>query len=114
VSCVRNAIDFLQEYRQLRHAYNKRFHPLIKSIRADYVNGPTGSVPKPVDETLEAHVREYFVNTFLRALNWRLDKDVEDGLPNLIPEVPITSANTGRTKFLDYLGTEGATNVPFL
>jgi hypothetical protein len=111
---VRNAEDFLQEYRRIRFQYDGLYRNRIEAIRASYSANPAGSIPPSVDNALEAHLREYFVNAFLRALNWRMDVSVEDGLPNLVPEAPIASSLEGTTKFLDYLGTEREGSDPLL
>jgi hypothetical protein len=106
LSRARNAEDFLQEYRRIRFQYDALYRHRIEAIRAAYSDNPGGSVSPSVDNALEAHLREYFVNAFLRALNWRMDVSVEDDLPNLVPEAPIASSLEGTIKFLDYLGTE--------
>ncbi|MEM0235898.1 MAG: hypothetical protein QW628_11315 [Thermofilum sp.] len=54
------------------------------------------------------------MNALLAALNWRLDTPPEDGLPNLIPEVPVRSEERGSIRFLDYLGLERETDAPLL
>jgi len=54
------------------------------------------------------------VNAFLAALNWRLDQNPEDELPNLIPEAPVRSQKSGTIRFLDYLGLERQTDNPLL
>jgi hypothetical protein len=62
---------------------------------------------------LEHHLRIYFVDEVLRALNWSLTgTDAEE--PNLLAEIPIISPETGTTKFMDYLGLETATATPLL
>jgi hypothetical protein len=114
LSRARNAEDFLQEYRQIRFQYDGLYRHRIEAIRASYSDNPSGNVPPLVDNALEAHLREYFVNAFLRALNWRMDASVEAGLPNLVPEAPVVSSLEGTTKFLDYLGTENEETAPLL
>lgn len=114
MSRARNAEDFLKEYRRIRFQYESLYQPRIEAIRASYSDNPGGSVPPSVDNALEAHLREYVVNTFLRALNWRMDVSVEDGLPNLVPEAPIASSLEDTTRFLDYLGTERDGTDPLL
>ena len=114
MSRVRNAEDFLQEYRRIRFQYDDLYLPRIEAIRVSYSDNPAGSTPPSVDNALEAHLREYVVNAFLRSLNWRMDVSVEDGMPNLIPEVPIASSLDETTKFLDYLGTERGGSDPLL
>lgn len=103
---MRNAEDFLQEYRRIRFQYDALYQPRIAAIRASYSDNPGEVIPPSVDNALEAHLREYVINAFLGALNWRMDVSAEDGLPNLIPEAPLASSLEGTTKFLDYLGTE--------
>jgi hypothetical protein len=110
VSRVRNADEFLLEFRRIRKAYEGLF-PLITQIRAKYTGEPEKGV---VDQSLEAHAREYAVNAFLAALNWRLNARPEDGLPSLIPEVPIRSEERGSIRFLDYLGLESHTVNPLM
>jgi hypothetical protein len=67
-----------------------------------------------IREILEAHVREYFINAFLLALNWRISAAPEDGIPNLAVEVRVKSRSNGRMRFIDYLGSDGPTSVPLL
>lgn len=114
MSRVRNSYEFLRRLRGISGAYDQLFRPRIDKIRNQFSRTPLGAVPPDVDESLEAHSRAYFVNGFLAALNWRLDVTPEDGLPNLIPEAPVSSSETGRRRFLDYLGFERGTTRPLL
>lgn len=50
----------------------------------------------------------------MNALNWRLDLTPDEGLPNLIPESPVTSLERGSVRFLDYFGAEGEDYQPLL
>ena len=106
MSRVRNANEFLDRLRKARGDYDSYFREQIKNIRETYSRNPTGKSPPYIDQALEAHVREYFVNTFLNALNWRLGKSPNDDLPNLISESPLASSHRGTTRFLDYLGID--------
>jgi hypothetical protein len=72
LSRARNAEDFLQEYRRIRFQYDAVYRPRIEAIRVSYSDNPAGSTPPSVDNALEAHMREYVINAFLRA-------ELEDG-----------------------------------
>ncbi len=107
---VRNADQFLIEFRNARRNYEQRFRPTIErafvSLAADLGRGD--DIPtKYVDDQLEAHIRTYFVDFLLKALNWRLDN-------NLVPEAAVSSASRGTRRFLDYLGIESNTDRPLL
>ena len=110
MSRVRNASEFLLKFRRIQNDYQKLFAPRIKSIRLEYTDTPS----KYIDSSLEHHVREYVVNAVLAALNWRADRNPQHALPNLIPEAPLQSQQTGRIRRLDYLGLEKDTNTPLL
>lgn len=107
MSRVRNAVEFQQAHRQIRYFYDQLYRRRVETIRAEYARSPARITPTSVDDALEAHVREYVVNSLLGALNWRLNASVEHGLPNLIPEAPVASSTNGTIRFLDYLGVEG-------
>ena len=111
VSLVRNADDFLLRLRQFAGEYERTFEPLISRLRQQY----TGKLEEQlVNDHLEFHARVYFVNAFLAALNWRLDQSPGNGLPNLVPEVPVRSEERRTVRFLDYLGLERDTDRPLL
>jgi hypothetical protein len=114
VSRVRNATEFLRRIRNAREDYLDIYKGQIDETRARFTENPLGQVPPDIDESLEAHLRVYFVNAFLNALNWRLEKSPQDGLPNLIPEAPIASSGEGTIRFLDYLGTESEGGKPLM
>lgn len=117
MSRVRNADESKLRFRAARGDYEWRYRPLIDKVRAQYANypdTPSGRVPPYIDEALEAHCRVYLVNALLNALNWRLDCSLEEGLPNLVPESQIISAERGTRRFLDYLGLERDTRKPLL
>jgi hypothetical protein len=111
MSLVRNADEFLLEYRRIWEKYETLFAPRIAKIRAMYVGESEEGF---LEQCLEAHIRSYVVNALLAALNWRLDQNPEDGLPNLIPEVPVRSTLSGTIRFLDYLGLERNTDNPLM
>lgn len=108
---VRNADEFLLRFRRIFEDYEQLFAPSIAQIRAQYAGKPGEDL---LDYSLEVHAREYIVNSLLAALNWRLDAQPEEGLPNLVPEVPVRSSERGTLRFLDYLGRERQTNNPLL
>ncbi|GIX08261.1 MAG: hypothetical protein KatS3mg115_2664 [Candidatus Poribacteria bacterium] len=111
MSRVRNANEFLLRFRELSGNYERLFAPRIAEVRRRYAGSPQKDL---LDQSLEAHVRAYIVNAFLAALNWRLDARPEDGLPNVIPEVPVRSHGGGTIRFFDYLALEKQTNNPLL
>lgn len=114
MSRVRNAREFSDRLYRAREDYESFYRRQMEEVRAKYADNPTEEAPPEIDESLEAHLRQYFVNAFLNALNWRLDLSPHDGLPNLIPESPIASLNRGTVRFLDYLGAEGENYQPLL
>lgn len=102
MSRVRNADEFLLRFRWIASEYDKTFAPT--RICAQYAG-------KPEEKNyLEIHARTYFVNPFLAALNWRIDRQPTDDLSNLIPEVPVRSEERGSIRFLDYLGFKRSPN----
>ena len=111
MSRVRNADEFLLRFRRISNEYARIFGPALSKLRSQYAGHPDEEV---INEHLEVHARTYFVNAFLAALNWRLDKEPADDLPNLVPELPVRSASTGRIRFLDYFGFERETDRPLL
>ena len=111
MSRVRNATDFRREYRSIHSNYENRFARLIARVRREYVGTPNES---NADNMLEHHVRAYVINAVLAALNWRMDRQPQDDLPNLIPEASGRSQQTGTIRRLDYLGLEKDTNEPLL
>jgi hypothetical protein len=114
VTRVRNAGQFQIQCRAAHRDYENRYGPLIAEVRAKYSNNPIEQVIPAVEELLEAHGRAYLINALLNALNWRLNCTPEQGLPNLVPEAPVTSIHRGTTRFLDYLGLERDTLKPLL
>jgi len=114
VSRVRNATEFLSRLRRTRANYEDRYRGVIAEARAEYSNNPSGKIQSEVDESLEHHLRQYFINGFLNALNWRLEITPDEGLPDLIPEAPIASLTRRSTRFLDYLGADRETRKPLL
>ena len=114
MSRVRNADDFLLQYRKICNKYEQIFGPRLAEVRRIYAATPAGALSAANKENLEAHGRVYLVNSLLAALNWRLDSRPEEGLANLIPEAPIRSEDRGSVRFLDYLGLESETDNPLL
>ena len=111
MSMVRNADDFLLRFCRISDDYERTFGPMLSRIREQYTNEPKKQIIK---DFLEFHARTYFVNAFLAALNWRIDLPPTDGLPNLVPEVPLRSKERGSIRFMDYLGFERETDKPLL
>ncbi|MDA8397969.1 MAG: hypothetical protein M0Z29_09005 [Actinomycetota bacterium] len=110
---VLNADEFLTRFRGIRGEYLTTVRPLLQRMRASLVVEPTaGETQAKVD--LEAHVRVYVVDSFLAALNWRMDVSAADGSLNLMPEMALRSLEKGTTRFLDYLGIERKTGAPLM
>ncbi len=114
MSRSRNAEDFRQKYLKIRSNYEDTYWGQIEKVRAMYEHSEAAVAHSCADELLEAHFREYFVNSFLQALNWRLNISPDEGLPNLIPESPVASVSRGTKRRLDYLGIERETQKPLL
>ena len=113
MSRVPNATEFLRRFRALVAKYGSQFGPRIASLRAKY--DAKSGLAAQTDEALEDHKREYVINGFLAALNWRLGTEPEDGLPpNIVPEVSVRSLANGRSLRMDYLGLEARTNNPLM
>jgi hypothetical protein len=111
MSRVRNADEFLIRFRNISDDYEQIFGPVVSRLRATYVSPPHQPC---FHDRLEIHARTYYVNAFLAALNWRLDKNPTDDLPNLAEEVAVRSTADSSTRFLDYLGFEGNCAKPLL
>jgi hypothetical protein len=112
---VRNAAEFRIRFREYRGRYERLYGKQRSRLSA--IAAPPGTrelIDGQIHEILEAHIREYFINAFLLALNWRTCAAPEDGLPNLAVEVAVRSHSSGRTRFIDYLGSENRTSVPLL
>ena len=108
---VCNATDFLQRFREIQNDYEKIFKKKLTEIRKRFAGTPEEIL---IDQTLEAHSREYLVDALLAALNWRLDKGPAQRSPNLFPEVPVRSEKTKNIRFLDYLGTNRESDKPLM
>lgn len=110
---MRNADDFRQRLNTIRGQYDLVFKPLLDKIRNELSEDKRRRPPE-VDLALEIHKRTYFVNGLLIALNWRLDREPGEGLPNIVPEAAIESAERGTRRYMDYLGFEQQTLRPLL
>src|SRR5260370_34156925 len=67
-------------------------------------NGPAD------DHELEAHVRKYFIDGLLWALNWRLDAGPPNPTALVLVEAQLApEGQDGAVRFLDYLGVERET-----
>lgn len=108
MSRIRNADEFLTRLRALQGEYNRVFSPRLAQVRSQYTGTPEEDV---VGQHLEAHVRAYFINGLLAALNWRLDAAPQEGMPALIPEAPVRSSAKATIRFMDYLGLEADANA---
>jgi hypothetical protein len=114
VNRIANADEFRIAFEQVRRDYDRLFRRQLDTLRARYDGLPPEQRPPDFDEALEHHARCYLINALLAGLNWRLDLRLEDGLPNLFPEIAVRSEASGTRRFLDYLGIERSTNNPLL
>jgi hypothetical protein len=109
VKRVRNASEFEREIFAIRRFYDEEVKPAIIRNRGEYTNIPANNVPKGAKDQvvaqgevlLEAHMRRYYIDAFLKALNWQFESD---SLKNLIQEFPIQSPLKDEIRFLDYFG----------
>jgi hypothetical protein len=108
---VRNAEDFRRHFVKAIGHYDKVYRPRVDTVRAKYLENEIDS--QDVDNLLEAQNREFFIDSLLWALNWRVEIDEESKFPNIIPETQIRSLESNRTRYLDYLGLT-SDNKPLL
>lgn len=90
-----NADEFRDKYISIQPNYNTYYIP---SIEKSCSNFDVSSI----SESLQAHFVEYLINSFLQALNWQLNANVDDKLPDFVRE---TFPNIRQAYGL--LGTEG-------
>lgn len=69
MSRTRNANEFLMALRRISQNYKHHFRQKIEEIRQEYGNNLTGTPPPYVDDSLEAHARQYVINELLQSLN---------------------------------------------
>ncbi|OPX42368.1 hypothetical protein CLHUN_37870 [Ruminiclostridium hungatei] len=110
MSQTRNANEFLEKLRGITGRYIRLYRKKIEDIRVQYAQVNA----RLIDDSLEAHARQYFINELLQALNWRLNYSPTDGMPNMMLEAPIRSDTNGEIKFLDYLGFENGCEKPLM
>jgi hypothetical protein len=111
VKRVRNASQFKKEICAIRCFYDEKVKPLIIKNRAIYTSIPSNIDPKVFEAQaeanfeglLEAHMRRYFIDAFLKALNWQFE---QEDIRNLIQEFPIQSSSEDVVRFLDYFGMD--------
>lgn len=104
-----NATDFQEAVDRAATRFASRRDRWMRDYGPRYADKPQDSIKA----TLEHVVRTDFIDDVLRALNWSLTVEGTQE-PNALAELPITSADSGRTKFIDYLGLERDTGLPLL
>lgn len=121
MSRVRNATEFRKRYDDVLSDYTHRYKPMLDKKRKQYVSQKEDQDPIFVsaeiakhDEVSEWQTRKYFIDGLLLALNWTLDWSLQDGLPNLVPELAVVSSERGTRRFLDYLGLDRDDDKPLL
>jgi hypothetical protein len=105
-----NADDFVIAVNGISDSYKTTFKPQLDILDAAYVSNASPAIL----EVREVHARAYIVNSLLAALNWRMTATESDDLPNLAPEVSVTSQQRGTTRYMDYLGFEAGKERPLL
>ena len=108
----RNADDFLKRYFDAQRHYKNFYRPRIDVARSEYKKKVENNSAN-TDYLLEAQLRQYLIDSLLKALNWRLDSETNYEFPNLVPEAQIQSSQTNNIKRLDYLGLD-SDNKPLL
>lgn len=110
---IANADDFRAAFSSAHVQYEVTFRPQLRQLEEALADG-TLKRTALIDESREIHAREYIVNSFLAALNWRMTSAPTEGLPNLVPETAIASEDRGTRRYMDYLGIEAGTTRPLL
>jgi hypothetical protein len=111
---VRNGEEFKLEYRRIFRRYKESSIEQMVQLRCQYSSTLDNKADMISEkDLLEAHVRRYFIDDLLKALNWQILTD-DESQSQLIPEVPIKSDQKGSIRFLDYLGLEQGTQKPLL
>jgi hypothetical protein len=108
-----NADDFVHRLRAIRSEYEALHRLRIQALRAK-LDAKDALQVAVEDQALEEHRREYVVDGVLEALNWRMGTSRDDGPSNLVPEVSVRSAHTGRSIRMDYLGLDSNTECPLM
>jgi hypothetical protein len=106
------AYQFGEEFSHIRDAYENKYRSQIQRIRNSFSANQAQQSQPLLDECLEYHARVYVINGLFEALNWPIL--CEDDMPSLIPEMPISSLEEGRKRYIDYLGINPSTNKPLL
>ena len=110
----RNATDARQAFRNAAQRFRNTYIQRIANARHFYAAKAGNVVPAEVDVALEAHGRNYLIDSLLSALNWNITSASGAYLENLLPEAPIKSVETEEQRYIDYLGFDGETQVPLL
>lgn len=101
----RNATDAKQEFRHAARNFHRTYLKRIAATRERYAADNQGNiVPEDVRLALEAHGRNYLIDSLLSALNWNITSKSGAYFANLIPENPILSVAESETRYMDYLG----------
>jgi len=101
---IQNADDFKQNLKKLL-CDKKSAVPDLNNQLFDCIR------PEIKEEWLEHHIREFFIDHFLKILNWnssplsKLDNYLFNS-NNITGEVRVKSVKTEKVRFLDYLGFE--------
>jgi hypothetical protein len=111
----RNATDARQAFRNAAQKFRRTCLVRINDAHDFYAkNNPSKTTSPDVKVALEAHARDYLIDSLLSALNWNITSATESYLENLLPEAPIKSVETETQRHIDYLGFDRKTEVPLL
>ena len=110
----RNASDAVLEFRKAAREFSQTYLPLVTRIRDKYSANPSGQPQADIAAALEAHGRNYLIDSLLSALNWNITSASGAFLAGLVSEAPIVSTLDEETRFIDYLGLDRQTEKPVL
>jgi hypothetical protein len=110
----RNATDAQLEFRKAAKKFAADYLPRITRFRDAYSVNPLGKPAADVQAALEAHGRNYLIDSLLSSLNWNITSESGAYLAQLVPESPFASTKDEVTRFIDYLGFDRETEQPLL
>src|ERR1022692_3936784 len=110
----RNATDAQLEFRKAAKKFATDYLPRIARFRDAYSVNPLGKPAADVQAALEAHGRNYLIDSLLSSLNWNITSESGAYLAQLVPESPFASTKDEVTRFIDYLVFDRETEQPLL
>ncbi len=111
----RNATDAVQVFRNAARDYRTTYLPRIQAVQHHHEQQNAGGVlPDEISTALEAHGRNYLIDSLLAALNWNITSASGPYLANLVPEAPVQSTEVNQRRHIDYCGLDRATDKPLM